>query len=44
VGRRPQAQQAASPLGGAARVGLFVLVRHDGSEGGKDEFISCAGG
>ena len=39
-----QLTPAGSPLGGAARVGLFVLVRHDGSEGGKDEFISCAGG
>jgi hypothetical protein len=39
-----QLTPAASPLGGTARVGVFVLVRHDGSEGGKDEFISCAGG
>ena len=31
-------------LAGTNRVGLFMLVRHDGSEAGKDEFISSMGG
>jgi hypothetical protein len=33
-----------SALSGMNRVGVFVIVRHDGSEGGKDEFISSMGG
>jgi hypothetical protein len=31
-------------LGGLNRVGVFVIVRHDGSDAGKDEFISSMGG
>jgi hypothetical protein len=33
-----------SALSGTNRVGVFVIVRHDGSEAGKDEFISSMGG
>jgi hypothetical protein len=33
-----------SALSGTNRVGLFVIVRHDGSEAGKDEFVSSMGG
>jgi hypothetical protein len=33
-----------SALSGMNRVGVFVIVRHDGNEGGKDEFISSMGG
>jgi hypothetical protein len=31
-------------LSGKNRVGVFVIVRHDGGEAGKDEFISSMGG
>jgi hypothetical protein len=33
-----------SALSGTNRVGVFVIVRRDGSEAGKDEFISSMGG
>lgn len=33
-----------SALSGINRVGVFVIVRHDGNENGKDEFISSMGG
>src|ERR1051325_8142556 len=33
-----------SALSGMNRVGVFIIVRHDGSEAGKDEFISSMGG
>jgi hypothetical protein len=29
-------------LGGNNRIGIFIIVRHDGDEAGKDEFVSCA--
>ncbi len=32
---------APTPLSGANRVGIFVLVRQDGDEAGKDEFVTC---
>jgi hypothetical protein len=33
-----------SALSGTNRVGVFVIVRNDGSEAGKDEFVSSMGG
>ena len=33
-----------SAISGMNRIGVFVVVRHDGSEAGKDEFISSMGG
>jgi len=33
-----------SVLSGTNRVGVFVIVRHDGNEAGKDEFVSSVGG
>jgi hypothetical protein len=33
-----------SALAGTNRVGVFVIVRQDGGEAGKDEFISSMGG
>ncbi|MBV9327857.1 MAG: hypothetical protein JO352_29435, partial [Chloroflexi bacterium] len=32
-----------SALSGAARVGVFILTRHDGNEAGQDEFVTCMG-
>jgi hypothetical protein len=32
-----------NPLSGAHRVGIFVLVRNDGNEDGRDEFVNCMG-
>jgi hypothetical protein len=36
-------QLTPSALSGTSRVGVFVIVRHDGGEAGKDEFISSMG-
>jgi hypothetical protein len=36
--------QTPNALGGLNRVGVFVIVRHDGSDAGKDEFVSSMGG
>ena len=33
-----------SALAGTNRLGVFVIVRHDGAEAGKDEFVSTMGG
>jgi hypothetical protein len=32
-----------SDLSGTNRVGVFVIVRHDGNEAGKDEFVTSMG-
>ena len=36
--------QTPSALNGTNRLGVFVIVRHDGTEAGKDEFVSTMGG